>query len=129
MHKHESAIVLSFIIPEKRDRYLTLLGKKTRRPDVLDSLNHFRDLDPRYCISLPSSADVVDALRARGAPEKCYLISAIPELDGREMSLSEAIEIIEIEGWGTLVGCIPGRLAYYSGEHGEGRTILERKSS
>ena len=129
MHKHEEAIVRAFIIPEKRDRYLTLLGKKKRRPKVLDALNHFRDLDQRYCISLHSSTDVVAALRDRGAPEKCYLISAIRELDGREMSLSEAIETIEIEGWGTLVSCVPGRLAYYYGEHGEERTILERKGS
>jgi hypothetical protein len=129
MHRHEEAIVRTFIIPEKRKRYLNLLGKKKRRPKVLDALNHFRDLDLRYCIALPSSEDVVAALRARGAPEKCYLISAIPELDGREMILSEAIEIIEFEGWGTLVGCIPGRLAYYYGEHGEQRTILEKRGS
>ena len=129
LHKHEEAIIRAFIKPEKRSRYLTLLGKRKRRPTVLDALNHFRDLDPRYCIPLPSSADAVAALRARGAPEKCYLISAVPRLDGREMSLSEAIDVIELEGWGTLLGCIPDRLAYYYGEQGEERTILEKRDS
>lgn len=127
MHKHEEAIVRAFIIPDKRDRYLTLLGKKKRRPKLHDALNHLLDLDPRYCIPLHSSEDVVAALQDRGAPEKCYVISAIQELDGREMSLTVAIESIETEGWGTLVSCVPGRLAYYCGEYGEERTILERK--
>ena len=127
MHKHEEAIVRTFIISEKRNRYLTLLGKKKTRSRVLDGLNHCYDLDSRYSTFLPPSTDVLGALRARGAPEGCYLLSDAPELDGREMSLSEAIESIELEGWGTLVGCIPGRLAFYYGEQGEQRAILERK--
>jgi|GEM_PF-2902428 len=104
-----------------------LPSKLNHRTQVLDALNHFRDLDPRYSIGLPARTDVVAALRQRGAPETCYLISAVPELDGREMPLAEAIERIESAGWGTLVGCIPGRLAYYYGEQGEERTVLEKK--
>jgi hypothetical protein len=45
------------------------------------------------------------------------------------MGLREALTAladIELGRWGTLIGCIPGRLAYYCGECGESRTLLER---
>ncbi|MHC4563719.1 MAG: hypothetical protein ACYS8X_13240 [Planctomycetota bacterium] len=42
------------------------------------------------------------------------------------MPLGEALDEIELEMQGTLVDCIPGRLAYYYGESGEQRVLLER---
>jgi hypothetical protein len=126
MNAHEEAIIRSFIVREKRSRYLELLGNKKRRAEVTDCLNHFQDLDPRYSMIVPSTANVVGLLQAKGAPDTCCVISDIRDIDGQTMLLQEAISTIEHEGWGTLVGCIPGRLAYYYGEQGERRLILER---
>lgn len=49
------------------------------------------------------------------------------ELDGRRMPLEEALARIEACMGGTLVGCVPGRLAYDYGECGERRVLLERR--
>ncbi len=127
MNENEEALIRTFIIREKRKRYLELFGSKKRRTATTDCLNHFSDLDPRYRTIVPSTANVVALLQAKGAPDTCCVISAIHEIDGWTMPLSEAIDIIEYEGWGTLVGCIPGRLAYYYGEQGEQRLILEKR--
>jgi hypothetical protein len=127
MNEDEEAIIRTFIIREKRKRYLELFGNKKRRGETTDCLNHFRDLDQRYCTIVPSTGNVVALLQAKGAPNACSIISNIREIDGRTMPLIEAIGIIECEGWGSLVGCIPGRLAYYYGEQGEQRLILEKR--
>jgi hypothetical protein len=126
MHPHEEALVRAFIAPERRTRWLEGLASAKRRRKQLDRLNHCRDLDDRYATAVPSSADVAALLRSRGAPETCYVLSDTPGLDGREMPLAEAVCEAELAGWGTLLGCVPGRLAYYYDEAGLRRMLLER---
>jgi hypothetical protein len=126
MNENEEAIVRNFIVRERRNRYIEMLGNKKRRREATNRLNHCDDLDPRYSTPIPSTANVVRLLQAKGAPDTCCVISDACEIDGRTMPLQEAIDTIEHEGWGTLVGCIPGRLAYYYGEEGEQRLILEK---
>ena len=120
MRSLEEALVDAFIVPAKRERYKALLASRRRRAKLLDGLNHCRDLDPRYATEIASSTDVVALLRSRGAPETCHLISDAKALDGKQMALREAIDE------GTLIGCVPGRLALYYGEAGERRLLLER---
>jgi hypothetical protein len=43
------------------------------------------------------------------------------------MALLVAMEETTVAGWGTIISCIPGELAYYYDEEGERRAILERK--
>ncbi len=121
----EEALVDAFIVPAKRARYRLLLAG-ARRAQILRGLDHLRDLDPRYATEIPSGADVAALLRRRGAPELCHLVSVVKELDGRQMPLTEALARIETGMGGTLIGCLPGRLAYYYGESGERRMLLER---
>lgn len=128
LHPHEEAIVRTFFTRAKRDRYLTLLANPKRRLKALDDLNHFYHFDARFITDLPPTTDVCSLLRSKGAPETCYVLSDIATLDGREMALADAISTAELEGWGTLIGCIPGRLAYYYGEEGEQRLLLEKSS-
>ncbi len=122
----ERALVEAFIIPSKRARYATLLAKPTRRAKILDGLNHNRDFDPRYATPVPSTTDIVAALRAYGAPNRCHVLSSLSELDGQEMDLADAIDEAESGLIGTLIGCIPGKLAYYYDEGGAERVILKR---
>ncbi len=48
----------------------------------------------------------------------------VAALDAREFPLAEAIDRAERAGSGFLLGCIPGRLAYYQDEAGTGRRLL-----
>ena len=128
MQTLEQALVDAFIVPRKRDRYRSFLANEKRRAKILDELNHLHDLDHRYATNVPSGTDVVALLRAHGAPRKCHVISDITALDGREMLLEDAVREAEQGIWGTLLGCIPGRLAFYFGEAGEQHVLLERGS-
>jgi hypothetical protein len=95
---------------------------------MLDRLNHCRDFDNRFLTPLPSNTDVVALLRSRGAPATCYVLSCTEQIDEQDMELENAVSKAEQGGWGTIIGCIPGRLAYYYDECGERRMILERDS-
>jgi hypothetical protein len=127
MHPDEEATIRAFISQSRRNRWLEMLASPKRRKQFLDRLNHCRDFDERYAASLPSNANVLSILKGRGAPDSCYVISDIADLDRRECLLSQAVEDAAAGGWGTLISCLPGKLAYYYDECGERRLLLERK--
>ncbi len=129
MNPDEEAVVRAFVAPARRTRWLESLASAKRRRRFLDRLNHCRDIDERYSTLLPSNADVVAILKANGAPAKCYVISATETLDARELPLAEALNEAAYGGWGTLISCLPGRLAYYYDECGERRMLLKREAS
>jgi hypothetical protein len=120
----EEVIVQAFIAPHRRSRWLSSLVSAKRRRKFLDCLNHCADLDTRYARPLAANADVVTVLRSLGAPATCYVVSDTAALDGREMPLAEAVAAAELAGWGTLISCIPGRLACYIDEAGSRRRLL-----
>jgi hypothetical protein len=127
MHPDEVATVNAFIAPARRTRWLKALASTKRRRRFLDRLNHCRDIDERYATLLSSKTVIAALLRSRGAPGVCHVISDIPEIDGQEMRLEEAIDEVELGQWGTLICCVPGQLAYYYDELGERRMLLERR--
>ena len=111
---------------------MELLAKPKRRRDVLRTLYHFKDLDPRFMTKVPTaeeSASALEALlRARGAPEFCYAISTDEYLDGKTVTLRDAItRITRRTGHGTLLSCVPGHLGYFEGEDPSARYVLERR--
>ncbi len=61
-----------------------------------------------------------------GAPETCYVFSEWNELDTKEMKLDEALTACIGYGMGTVLSCIPGRLAFYEAEGPGQRFILQR---
>ena len=65
-------------------------------------------------------------LRQKGAPDSCYVMSDNPDIDGREMPLTDALSKTVGMDAGTLVSCIPGKLAYFEMEGFDGRYILLR---
>jgi hypothetical protein len=130
MNEHEDKFIASFIVKEKQDRYRFLLGSpdSKRRDQCLNRLNHCSDLNEKYVSWLPRNADVVALLRQAGSPKQVYLMACSSTLDGKTMPLDEAIQLIpEDRGWGTIVSCIPGKLAYYYDEEGLRRAILRRE--
>ena len=126
MDNLEQATIQAFFLPSKRERYLTLLGNPKRRARSRGGLDHLRHLDPRFTTPIASLSDVASVLRSHGAPTTCRMISADPDLDGKDMPLGEAIEEVELRLQGTIICCIPGQLAYYYGESGEERLLLKR---
>ena len=131
--EHEQALVLAFIKPQKQQRWLEFLANPKRRGDILKTLPHLRDLDERFAHRIPSAqqttAGILDLLRSHGAPVECYLVSESSELDGRSLSLDEALGAVIGMGMGTLVSCIPGRLGYFEGESQGARYLLERRTA
>jgi hypothetical protein len=126
----EEAFVRAFIVAPKRDRYLQLLASPNRRRDFLDRLNHQLDYDAAFAAPIPadqqSASGIALLLTQRGAPATCHLISSDSALDHRDLPLSEALDQVVGFGFGTVVSCIPGRLAYYEAEDAGERYILSR---
>jgi hypothetical protein len=127
---HEEAFAMAFVCPPKRQRVRELLQSEKGRKKFLSQLPHFSDLDPRFSRIIEPSKQyaelVVKLLREKGAGADCYVISSLAEIDQINGPLDHIL--LEIVGCypGTIVSCIPGRLAYYEGEAINERYILER---
>lgn len=126
MSDHEQAFISTFVVPAKRARYAEFLAKPKRRGEVLDRWNHFFDFVPELATQVPrdSPEQLITLLRKRGAPATAYLIGRPSELDGSELPLAEAVEQAFCDGWGTVISCLPGRLALYLQEFPPGDTFI-----
>jgi|SRR5215213_1092516 len=128
---HEVEFVRHFVVPARRERYLSLLDSRKGRTKFLFALNHFKDLDMRRASLVSPSAQNPDhietLLRQRGAADRCNVTSSNPETDGSQMFLRDALEQTVGQGCGTIISCIAGRLAYFEGEEKNERYILERQ--
>ncbi len=136
MNEHEEKLIDAFILKEKQDRYRFLLTSPdpTRRQECVNRLNHCRDLNEKYVTWLPRdpramarNREIAAVLRQKGSPEEVYVLACACSADGKIMPLIEAMDATTTAGWGTIISCIPGELAYYYDEEGERRAILERK--
>ena len=130
MNPHEEHFARSFILPEKRARYLSLLESKRGRKKLLDGLNHCHDLDERYAQLIPAGQQNAQAiekvLKRKGAPEQCYVMSDDVDIDGKEMLLREALLKVVGSNMGTVISCVAGKLAYFEFEDMGERYLLER---
>ena len=127
----EELTLRAFLKPSRKRRWVEALRSKRRAKATARFYHDFAaDLDPRYFEQVPSSrasaAALYRTLREKGAPERCYVVSARADLDGHELDLRAVLEAIAAGGVGTLVSCVPGRLAYFEGEDPEDRYVLAR---
>ena len=127
LHPDEEATIRAFIIKEKKQRYFEMLASPDKRGRFLNVLNHCRDLDERFSTPIRYFNEVIDELRRRGAPVNCHVISDNNGIDGTDLPLAAALPLVEEGAWGTILCCLPGRLAYYYDECGSRRLVLERK--
>ena len=125
---NEQALIAAFVKRSKRDRYREILSNPRLRHKLTNQLGHFADFDPKYRLPLPSNKLFVEniaiELQRRHSPSIVFAISEDPALDQKELPLLEALKQIVGRGMGTVLSCIPGRLAFVETE-GE-RFILER---
>jgi hypothetical protein len=117
---HEVGIVKSFVLPNRQSRYLGFLNSPKRRASFTSKLAHFPHLDPAHVLPLPSgrrtAIEIEKHLHERGAPSDCWLISEWPNIDGRSMKLSDALNEVVGRGIGAFVSCIAGTLGYFEDE-------------
>ncbi len=117
---HEDAFVSAFIVPEKRERYRSLLGSPKRRSTILRELYHRLAFRPERATELKGAASFAEPLetllRGKGAGDTCYVISPDEELDGREMPLREALDALVGGDGASVACCVVGRLAVWKGE-------------
>jgi hypothetical protein len=125
---NEQALVAAFVKRRKRDRYREILSNPRLRHKFTSQLAHFADFDPKYRLPIPSNKLFVEntarELQKRQSPNIVFVISEDPRLDQKELPLVEALKQVVGLGIGTVLSCIPGRLAFVETE--DERFILER---
>jgi hypothetical protein len=130
---HEAALFRAFLTPAQARKFLALQKVKRGRDKILRYFPHNLYFIEEYCVYLESnqqsSWDIARNLRSRGAGELCYAMSEAPEWDGRMMPLERTLGSVVGFGYGTLLSCIRGRLAFYEGEGPSDRHLLVRPTS
>jgi hypothetical protein len=129
--EHERQLA-AFLIPNRRGRFQASLNGSKARAKLRQRMAHFPDLDPRYRLAVPPlDSDhqrgwILSTLAALGAPRSCYLVSENPDWDGARVDLDDALAQVLGLGYGTLISCVPGRVAYFEGEEPGNRWVLHR---
>lgn len=130
MSDEEAETIRAFVAQPIRRRMLALLASPKRRRDLVAMLDHFDGFDRQWTVDVGSCDQTPEAitreLTSIGAGADCWAISSDPDLDGRRMDLTSALRSVVGSGFGTLLICKPGRLAFYEGEEPGARTILRR---
>jgi len=134
LDEQEAAFVKAFIVQDKQERYLRLLASPKRRRDILDRFNHNLDFKPEYAELIPQELRTADKvaglLRARGAGKTCHVIADSLDADGQDMSQTEAVDKVIAHDFGSVLCCLPRRLAFYKAETVEQAWyIFERRSN
>jgi hypothetical protein len=120
MNPHESAFVESFIVKPRRERVLEFLASSKNRHKFTGMFDHhgrnyivpgcIRQVEPRY----QHASDLEQILRSMGAPATCHFIGG--KHDGEDLQLLAALREVVGYGIGTVLSCVPGRLAYFEAE-------------
>lgn len=129
--EHEKSFVEAFIILSKRERVLEALSCPKKRTKFLKQLPHFNDFEIKNVSSISpaeqNAKSIHNILVQKGAPKVCYIISLHNELDQQLKDLQQSLDTVVGNLAGTIISCIPGKLAYYEGEHRGERYLLEKR--
>lgn len=118
--EREEIFVKTFIVADKRERYLTFLASEKKRRKFMARLYHVLETVPSRTAHIASRDNFAEkvgrTLRQKGAGKMCYVISPEEEWDGQEMPLGEMLEeVLRLDSVAILC-CLPGKLAYYKAE-------------
>lgn len=122
MFEHETQFAKSFVVREKRERYLELLTNPKKRKKITQRLNHHHALDLEYvCATKLAFGDtlrenLVALLQKKGAGGVAHIIADDSKTDGMDLPLEAALEFACIHHFAVIVSCIPGKLAIFKGE-------------
>jgi hypothetical protein len=130
LKEKDAALIRGFIQKPKQRRWLELLRSEKGRKKLRSTLAHCDDFDPTVIVPIPSSqqhpSSIYRLLVELGASTTCSLISENADLDGLDLDLDLALTRIVGLGFGTIVNCVPGKLAFFEGEGPKARFILKR---
>jgi hypothetical protein len=125
---HEESVITAFFLPNRRERYLEMVRDPKKRRKLINELSHLNKLNPQFIVPITPNQhhvpQLMRVLRSKGAPAKCWVISEDRNLDPREIDLQEALKEVVGRQMGTILSCIPGKLAYFEDE--DRRCLLER---
>lgn len=128
---HEAAVIRAFVQRDKQERFLGFLANPKSRKKFTESLSHFHWFDPRFATPIPWKVNpklklwdrhvqgvdnIYRLLKSKGAGLTCWVLSEDSEIDGRELDLSAALEYVRGREIGTILSCVPGKLAYFESE-------------
>ncbi|MGG4438652.1 hypothetical protein AAXE64_29285 [Priestia megaterium] len=134
--KIEELLIRKFFKRSLQDRVLFELFSRKKRKNALSRLCHNYDdtLNKEYMTKLEeddyNSKTISDLLKKLGSETYCYVISWDEGIDGKQLSLQEALDKVVGLGMPSIISCIHGELAYFEGEHEYGSTpryILKQK--
>ncbi len=126
---HEHEFVRAFIVKNRRERCALLLADRDGRQKLRNALPHFKWLDERYAHPITpkmahTAAELVALLRGKGAGKTTWVISQYAAIDGREMNLEAAMDEVWGRQCGTILSCIPGKLAFFKDEEMHSERLL-----
>jgi len=118
---HEEMFVASFIQKERRERALFLLRHPAKRHEFTAKLAHVRWLDERFVTHITGDtahtvAELVALLKQNGASSTVWVISENRTIDGQQLPIEDAMTSIWGGNKGTVLSCVPGKLAFLRGE-------------
>lgn len=127
----DERLIARFFLPARRERYEEMISHPKKRRKFLLELAHLNSLDPRCVVPLDPKKlfpeQIAAILTTKGAPADCWVTSEDGRRDGRQLPLLEALKDIVGCQMGTILTCIPGKLAFYEREEMGNRWILERQ--
>ena len=130
--EYELAVIKEIVQRNKQERFLSFIANPKNRGKFTRELPNFSWFEPRFMTPVPWRVDLnlslwgkhlqgnentSRLLHSKGAGETCWVISSNLRIDCKEMDLNAAIEKISGSAWGTVLSCIPGKLAYFQGEY------------
>jgi hypothetical protein len=126
---HERQFVASFIPKAKRERVLMLLSNPKRRIEFTRGLAHFDGFDERYtspmsAAGVHTAAAALALLQNKGADQVAWVISEDQKMDNRALPLREALEAVWAGSMGTILSCVPGKLALFRSEEMKSERLL-----
>lgn len=126
---HEEGFVRAFIEKSKQERSIAFLTSAKHRRKFTVELAHFKGLDERFSQPIPPTTahtvkEICQLLRSKGAGQTVWIISELSSLDGQELGLEEALSEVRGREIGSVLSCIPGKLAYFEDE--EKQRLLQR---
>ncbi|MDU0372574.1 hypothetical protein ACFPAF_19390 [Hymenobacter endophyticus] len=116
----ERDFINTYVVKNKRQRYLGFIESPKRRGSFLEMLYHGQDLDKRLFQDLRGSGthesqSIRNRFENLKNADRCYVISVNGALDGQEMLLNEAVDRA-LGQEGTLILFGNGAGVYYEGE-------------
>ncbi|WP_460620426.1 hypothetical protein, partial [Hymenobacter tenuis] len=114
----EAAFINRYVTKNKRQRYLDFIGVPKKRKVFLEMLCHGQHLDKSILKRIVGNNKMAILAHIARMPNntRCYIISVDPALDGRDFTVSSALDELHpyIEGSILIFGCCEA--VYYVGE-------------